>query len=162
MQIFAYESCKYTFSHSVLDNMESRRMSYNAGTFLYIASTCLLCIFACWADSMWVTVAAGVVRLCYSRKEHIWHPEALVNTLSSDIKHVGNLQMWNEMHLSMKVKMPGVRITTGKGMKELGWTVHKMITVSHSLWCHSTFNHFAVFHKVLVHHSTTVMWNGDS
>lgn len=48
MQIFVHESCKYTSPQSVLDNMETRR-SVAAGTFLYTASTCLLCIFACWA-----------------------------------------------------------------------------------------------------------------
>lgn len=41
-----------------------------AGTFLYTVSTCLLCVFACWADSLGVTVPAGVVGLCYTPKEH--------------------------------------------------------------------------------------------
>lgn len=58
--------------------------------------------------------------------------------------------------------MPRMRITIGKGIKELGWSIHEMITVSYSLWCHTTLNNFSGFYEVLMHHSTTVMWNGDS
>lgn len=47
-----------------------------------------------------------------------------------------------------------------KRNKRIG--IHEIITVSHSLWCHTTVNNFSVFHKVLVHHTTTVMWNGGS
>lgn len=59
-------------------------------------------------------------------------------------------------------QMPGMRIMIGKGIKELGWSIHEMITVCHSLWCHTTLNNFCGFYEVLMHHSTTVMWNGDS
>lgn len=59
-------------------------------------------------------------------------------------------------------QMPGMRIMIGKGIKELGCSIHEMITVSHSLWCHTTLNNYFGFYEVLMHHNTTVMWNGDS
>lgn len=161
MQIFVYESCKYTFPQSVLDNMETRTRSFNAGTFLYTASICLLCVFACWADSMWVTVPAGVVGLLHTQGAQMTsrspckYPELRYQTRGKSA-NVGWDAPINES------QTPGVRITIGKGIKELGWSIHEMIAVSHSVWCHTTFNYFCVFHKVLVHHSTTVMWNGDS
>lgn len=58
MQIFVYESCKYAFPQSVLDNVEIRMRTYNVGMFLSTASTCILCIFACWADSIRIAVSA--------------------------------------------------------------------------------------------------------
>ena len=49
----------------------------------------------------------GVMGLCYVPKEHRWHPEALVNALSSNTECVRNLQIWNEIHLSIKAKLLG-------------------------------------------------------
>lgn len=119
------------------------------------------CAFLHVGQTVCVTVPAGVVGLLHTQGAQMTsrspckYPELRYQTRGKSA-NVGWDAPINES------QTPGVRITIGKGIKELGWSIHEMIAVSHSVWCHTTFNHFCVFHKVLVHHSTTVMWNGDS
>lgn len=108
-----YESCKY----SVLDNMETRMRSCDAGMFLDAASSCLLCPLAYGAGSIWVTICAWSDGTLLCTKEQRWHPEALVDALSSNARCVRDQHVWIEMRLSVKVKLLGVRITIGKERK---------------------------------------------
>lgn len=102
MQIFVYESCKYTFPQSVLDNMETRRRSCNAGTFLYTASC------SCAFLHVGQTVCESLFLL--ELWDSVTHPRSTDDIQKpllipwAQVFHVENLQKWNEMHLSMKVK----------------------------------------------------------
>lgn len=162
MQIFVYESCKCTSPQSVLDNMETRRRSCG-----------------CWNFSLHC-INMPSVHFCMLGRQSVshcscWSGGTLLHTQGAQMTS-GNPCKHPELRYQTRGKsanvewdapinesqMPGMRIMIGKGIKELGWSIHEMITVSHSLWCHTTLNNYFGFYEVLMHHNTTVMWNGDS
>lgn len=159
MQISVYESCKYTFPQSVLDNMETRRRSCNAGTFLYPASTCF-CAFL----RVGQTVCESLFLLEWW--DSVTHPR------STDGIQKLLLIPWAQVPNMWEIYKCGMRCTSqwrpNARDEDHDWKRNKKTGMKYAWndhcqpWCHTTFNHFSVFYKVPVHHSTAVMWNGDS